>query len=100
MAARVDVRVDADRDARARLRARARRVDALELAFRLGVDRLDAEVDRLRQLGLRLADAGEDDLRRDEPGAQRDVDLAAGVGIDLAAQAAQQARRSPASSWP
>ena len=72
-------------------RARAMRVDALELAFRLGVDRLDAEVDRLRQLGVRLADAGEDDLRRDEAGAQRDVDLAAGIRVDLAAQAAQQA---------
>ena len=67
-------------------------VDALELARRLGVDGLDAEVDRLRQLGVRLADAGEDDLRRDEAGAQRDVDLAAGVGVGAAAEAAQQAR--------
>ena len=66
-------------------------VDALELAFRLGVDRLDAEVDRLRQLGVCLADAGEDDLGRDEAGAQRDVDLAAGIRVDLAPQGTKEA---------
>ncbi len=52
MAARVDVRIDADRDPRACLPRAREGVDALELAFRLGVDRLDAEVDRLRQLGF------------------------------------------------
>ena len=90
MAARVDVRVDADGDAGARLALARDRVDAFELALRLRVDRLDAEVDGLRQLGAGLADAGEHDLRRDEPGAQRDVDLAAGIGVDLAPERPQQ----------
>ena len=90
MAARVDVGIDADGDARPRLPLARDRVDAIELALRLGVDRLDAEVDGLGQLRAGLADAGEHDLRRDEPGAQRDVDLAAGIRVDLAAQAAQQ----------
>ena len=78
---------------RARVCALAReRVDPLELALRLRVDGLDAEIDRLRQLRGGLADAGEDDLRRNESGAQRDVDLAAGVRVGAAAQAAQQPR--------
>ena len=40
----------------------------------------------------RLADAGEDDLRRREAGAQRDVDLADRVRVGGCAEAAQQAR--------
>ena len=90
MAARVDIRVDADGDAGARLTLARDRVDPFELALRLRVDRLDAQVDGLRQLGAGLADAGEDDLGRDEPGAQRDVDLPAGVGVDLAPERPQQ----------
>ncbi len=90
MAASVDVGIDADGDARARLAGAGDGVDALELALRLGVDRLHAQVDRLRQLGACLADAGEDDLRRDEAGAQRDVDLAAGIRVDLAAERPQE----------
>ena len=50
VAAGVDVGVHAQRDARARLPLARQEVDALELPFRLGVDRLDAEVDRLREL--------------------------------------------------
>ena len=100
MAAGVDVGVDADGDARARLPGARDGVDALELALRLGVDRLDAEVDRLRQLGRGLADAGEDDLRRDEAGAQRDVDLAAGIRVGACCPGRAGAARSPASSWP
>ena len=46
----------------------------------------------LLELRGRLADAGEDDLRRNEAGAQRDVDLAAGVRVGGAAEAAQQPR--------
>ena len=92
MAARVDVRVHAQRDPRARLALARQRVDPLELALRLRVDRLDAEIDRLRELGGRLADAGEHDLRRNESGAQRDVDLAAGIRVGVAAEAAQQPR--------
>ena len=92
VAARVDVRVDAQRDAGARLPLAREQVDPLELAFRFRVDGLDAEVDRLRQLRGRLADAGEDDLRGNEAGAQRDVDLAAGVGVRAGAKRAQQPR--------
>ena len=65
MAPRVDVGVHPQRDARARLPLARQHVDPLELPFRLGVDRPDAEVDRLRQLRRGLADAGEDDLRRE-----------------------------------
>ena len=50
MAARVDVGIDAQRDPGAGLPLAGERVDALELPFRLGVDRLDAEIDRLREL--------------------------------------------------
>ena len=90
VAAGVDVGIDTDRHARPRLSFARDRVDALELALRFRVDRLDAEVDGLRQLRPGLPDAGEDNLGRDEPGAQRDVDLAAGVRVDLAAQASQE----------
>ena len=65
-------------------------VDPLDLARRLHVDRPHAELDRLRQLGGRLADAGEDDLWRDEPGAQRDVDLTTRVRIGVAAERPQE----------
>ena len=44
------------------------------------------------ELGRRLADAGEHDLRRNEPGAQRDVDLAAGIRVGVAAERPQQPR--------
>ena len=92
MAAGVDVGVDPQRDARARLPLARQDVDALQLAFRLGVDRLDAEVDRLRQLRRGLADAGEDDLLGDEAGPQGDVDLAARVRVRAAAEPPQQPR--------
>ncbi len=92
MAPGVDVRVDAQRDARARLPLARQRVDPLDLAVRLGVDGPDAEIDRLRQLGRGLADAGEDDLRGDEAGAERDVDLAARVRVGAAAEPAEQPR--------
>ena len=52
---------------------------------------LTPEIDRLGQFGVGLGDAGEDDLGRDEAGAQRDVDLAARIGVDARAEAAQQA---------
>ena len=50
-----------------------------------------------RSIGLfelrgRLPHAGEDDLRRNESGAQRDVDLAAGIRIGGAAEAAKKPR--------
>ena len=51
MAARIDVGIDAERDARARLPDLAREsIDTIELALGLGIDGLDAEIDRLRQL--------------------------------------------------
>ena len=78
---------------RARVPALAREpIDTIQLPFRFGVDGLDAEIDRLRQLGRCLADAGEHDLLGDEAGAQGDVDLAAGVRVRAGAKAAQQPR--------
>ena len=90
MAARVDVGIDPQRDARPGPPAPARSRRCVRARRRLGVDRPDAESDRLLELRARLADAGEDDLRRDETGAERHVDLAAGVRVGVAAQAAQQ----------
>src|SRR6185436_11228358 len=69
-------------------------VNPIELAVRLGVDGADSERNRLLQLGDRLADTGEDDLRWREAGPQRDLNLAAGVGVGVAAEPAQQARDS------
>ena len=68
------------------------RVDALDLPFRLGVDAAQPEADGALELRVRLADAGEDDLRRREAGAQRDVDLADRVRVGGRAEAAQQPR--------
>ena len=63
MAARVDVGVDPQRDARARLPlARASASIRSSSPSDSALIGLDAEIDRLRQLGARLADAGEDDL--------------------------------------
>ena len=91
MAPRVDVGVDAERDARAGLplaeRCRSIRSSSPSDSALIV---LHAEVDRLRQLGAGLADAGEDDLSRDEAGAQRDVDLPARVRVGAAAESAQQ----------
>ena len=81
MAAGVDVGVDAHRDARCAPGARGDGGDPRHLAGRLGVDGADAEADRALELVARLADAGEDDLVRREAGAQRDLDLAARVGV-------------------
>ena len=76
MALRVDVRVDAQGHARLTAEGAAIAAMRVELAGRLDVDRLDAERDRAIELVARLADAGEDDLRRGEPGAARELDLA------------------------
>ena len=86
----VDIRIDAHGDAGADLTRAGDGVDSLQLALRLGIDRLHAKIDRLDELRLRLADAGEHDLGRNETGAQRDVDLAARVCVDLAAEAPQE----------
>ena len=67
------------------------RGDAIELAGGFGVDGADASRDRVLELVARLADAGEDDVRRREARALRDRDLAAGVRIGAAAERAQQA---------
>jgi hypothetical protein len=90
MAARVDVGVDAQRHARLPLLAAGDGRDAIELAGRLGIDRADVARDREFELGARLAHAGEHHLARREAGAQRDLDLAAGVRVGAAAERAQQ----------
>ena len=92
MALRVDVRVDAHGDAGLDAAGRGDGVDPLDLPFRLGIDAAQPEADGALELRIRLADAGEDDLRRREAGAQRDVDLADRVRVGGRAEAAQQAR--------
>ena len=92
MAFRVDVRVDADGDARDASEPRGDRLEPRQLARRLDVDGLQPEGDGAFELLGRLADAGEDDLRRLESGAPRDFDLPDRVGVDGAAELAQQAR--------
>jgi len=92
MAPGVDVGVHAQRDARPRFAGRRQAIDPVQFPFGFGVDRLHTEVDGLHQFSFSLADAGEDDVGRNEAGAQGDVDLAAGVRIGLRAEPAQQPR--------
>ena len=87
----VDVGIDAHRDPGAHASRLRRAIDALQLARRLGVDRLQAELHRPIDLVRRLADAAEHDVGRRKPGAHRQLDLADGVGVDGAAGLAQQA---------
>ena len=87
MAARVDIRVHAQRHARDHALLAGQLIEAIELAWRLDVDRLEPERDGARQLVGALADAGEHDLARLEPAAQRDVDFAHRIGVDAAAEA-------------
>ena len=91
MALRVDVGIDPQRDAGGHAVRRRQLVEALELARRLDVDGVHVEGHGAGQFGRRLAHPGEDDLARREPAAQRDVDLAHRVGVDPAAERAQQA---------
>jgi hypothetical protein len=93
VALRIDVGVHTERDARRRALGPGARGDAIELAGRLGVDGFQAERDRAIQLLAGLADAGEDDLVGDQAGAQRDLDLAARVGVGRRAEPAQQAHQ-------
>ena len=101
MAAGVDVRIDAHghaRDAR-----RARRAIASIRSTSPGDSALmarDAEADGALEFRARLADAGEDDVVGREPGAQRDLDLAAGVGVGARRRARAAAGRPRASRWP
>ena len=67
MAPGVDVGVHPQRHPGAAALADRLGVDALQLAARFGVDGLEAEGDRPRDLGGALADAGEDDLVRRKP---------------------------------
>ena len=100
MRAGVDIRVDAHGNPRtlpSRLRGA---IDALQLARRLGVDRLQAELHGPLDFVRRFADAAEDDVRRRKTGAHRQLDLADGVGIDGAAGLAQQANERRTTSSP
>ena len=94
MAPGVDVGVHPQRHAGAAALARRLGVDALQLAARFGVDRLEAEGDRPRDLGAALADAGEDDLLRREAGLQGDLDLADGIAVGAGAEALDQAHQA------
>ena len=79
--ARVALRVNPDIDAKSHPHHASEpygdRLEPRELARRLDVDRLQAERDGALELLGRLADAGEHDLRGDEAGPERDVDLTA-----------------------
>jgi hypothetical protein len=92
--ARIDVGIDPQCHADAGAAFVRESIDAIQLPFRLGVDRPDAEIDRLRQLRRRLADPGEHNLIGNEPGTQRDIDLAARIRIGTGAQRAQQPRHA------
>src|SRR5262249_12184845 len=90
VAPRVDVRVEADRDPRHAIEPLRDRFDTRQLAGGLDVDRLHAERDGAFELRRRLADAGEHDLRRVVSGSTRGLDLPHRVGVDAAAERAQQ----------
>ena len=92
MALRIDIRVHAKGHSSPGLPGSGQRVDALDLPFGLRIYGGDTEIDRLRQIGGRLADAGEDDLRRDESGPQRDVDFTPRVRVSAGAKRPQQPR--------
>ena len=99
MAPGVDVRVDAERDAHGRPQRPGARRDAIELAGRFRVDRLQAERHGPIELVAALADAAEDDLLGNEPGAQRHLDLAARVRVHLRPELTQQPHERRASNW-
>ena len=70
MAPGVDVWIDAQGDARFATERARHRGDAIEFPGRFGVDRSDPLSDRELELVVRLAHAGEDDVRRREAGAK------------------------------
>ena len=90
MAERIHVGIDPHRHARAGPVGRGHGFDPLDLARRLRVDRLHAQLDSQGQLRLGLADAGEHDLVGREPRAEGDLDLSAGVRIGVQPEAVQQ----------
>ena len=92
MALGVDIGVDPHGDPHLGAAIGGDRGDAIELARRFDVDRVDARGDRERQLVAGLADAGEDDVARREPGAQRHLDLAHRVRVGAAAELSQHAQ--------
>jgi hypothetical protein len=89
----VDVGVDPQRDARRAPRRDGHGGDAIELARGFGVDRADVLRHRELELVARLADTREHDVGGAEAGAERDANLAAGVGVGAAAELAQQAQQ-------
>ena len=88
----VDVRVHPQGDPGLHAARAGQRVDAVRFAVRLDVDGLHAEGDRVVELVARLADAGEDDLRRLEAGPQGRLDLAPRVRVGAGAEVPEQAQ--------
>src|SRR5438132_12282813 len=78
MRACIDVRVDAQRHRRAAHEAARNARDALELGFRLDVDAADPPAEREFDLGLGLADAGEERLAGDAARGEHARELTAG----------------------
>ena len=93
MTARVDVGIDAQRDPRHAPERGRRGGDPVEFTCRLRVDRADVQRNRRGELVARLADAGEDDVCRLESGTLSHPNLTQGVGVDPAAERAQQAQQ-------
>src|SRR5688572_16803928 len=92
MAPRFDVGIDAQRDTGLTALCDSRRGDPIEFACRFRIDRGDTKSYGTRDLGTRLADPREDDIRRGVSCAQCDLDLAAGVRVDAAAHGSKQPR--------
>ena len=90
MAFGVNIRIDPQRDSRLDAERVCDRRDTIQLTRRFRVDRGDTVRNGVLELSARLADAGENDLGRKEPGPLRHVYLPARVRIDLAAERAQQ----------
>ena len=91
MRARVDVRVDAERHRRGAAEVLRYACERAQLIGALDIDLADAGGERMRQLLLRLADAGEDDALGRNPGGKRAGKLALADDVGAGAEAAEKA---------
>ena len=82
----VDVGIDADRDVGGAALAGRDRRQKFELRFRLDIDAENAVVDGERELARGLADAGEHDLLRRDPGGARAQQFAFGDHVGAGAE--------------
>jgi hypothetical protein len=92
MGVRVYVRIDTQRDALGHAPCLRDIAQHAQLLCALDVDPAEVRVERGAQFIVALADAGEDDMRRIGPGAQRTLHLAQTDHVEAGAQIAQQAQ--------